>query len=320
MRDYCSTTPHHTDMNICQARACLQLQSFSQLITHVSRAEQQTDIDPALAHQLKCWHALALLSDRKFKAAARKLLEVRLDKLPSNINTSISVQDIAVYVTLMALAEFDRNDLHHRIIHNADFGPFLEKAPIMLELATSFYNSQYSRVMTILNQIIPDLRLDLHLGDHVEVLAKKIRANALIQYFTPFSSVDMAEMAKAFDVTVAKLESDLAELIVNGSISARIDSHNKRLHATESDQRTSTFVKAYHAGDLFRTEAMAMLLRVNLIRNNFVVKGGKGQGPAGGHDLFDMATAGMMMGGMGGLAGLGGLGGLGGMHRHHKGR
>lgn len=278
MRDYCSTPAHHTDMNVCQARACLQLQSFSQLLTHVARAEQTPDLDVTLANQLKCWSALAYMADRKYKVAARRFLEVRIDKLPDTITQTISVNDIAKYATLMALAEFDRADLNKSVLTNPDFGLFLEKEPIMLELAKSFYESQYGKCMSILNQIVPDLRFDIRIGDHIESLAKSIRSRALIQYITPFSSVDMVEMAKAFDMSIQNLEKDLAELIVHGSISARIDSHNKRLFATESDQRAATFAKSYDAADSFRSQTMAMLLRVNLIRHGFVVKGSKAPG------------------------------------------
>lgn len=310
MRDYCSTPAHHTDMNVCQARACLQLSSFSQLLTHVSRAEQQPDLDVTLANQLKCWTALSYLHDRKFKLAARRFIEVKADKLPTTINQTITINDIAKYATLLALAEFDRNELNNRILTNPEFALFLEKEPQMLELAKAFYESQYGTCMAILDEIVPALRLDYRLGDHVETLVKHIRARALTQYFTPFSTVDLNEMARAFNMTVPALEKELADLIVSGQISARIDSHNKRLYATESDQRATTFDKSYNAADSFRSQSMAMLLRINLIRNNFVVKGAKGQG---GQVMDIMDIPGMAYGGFGGL--MGSMGG-----RSHKGR
>lgn len=111
--------------------------------------------------------------------------------------------------------------------------------------------------------------------------------------------------------SVPNLEKELADLIVSGQISARIDSHNKRLYATQSDQRTATFDKSYNAADDFRSQSMAMLLRINLIRNGFVVKGAKGQGGAG-MDIMDIPMA---FGGFGGMAGL-----MSGMGRSHKGR
>ena len=47
------------------------------------------------------------------------------------------------------------------------------------------------------------------------------------QYFSPFSSVDLHRMAAAFNTTVPSLEDELTQLILDGQISARIDSNAK---------------------------------------------------------------------------------------------
>ena len=73
----------------------------------------------------------------------------------------------------------------------------------------------------------PDLLLDIHLHDHVTSLYQKIRSKALVQYFSPFISVDLNVMASAFNTDVLGLEKELSGLIMEGSIEARIDSHNK---------------------------------------------------------------------------------------------
>ena len=49
----------------------------------------------------------------------------------------------------------------------------------------------------------------------------------LWQYFSPYLSADMRKMAEAFNTTVSALEEELMQLILDGKISARIDSHNK---------------------------------------------------------------------------------------------
>ncbi len=73
----------------------------------------------------------------------------------------------------------------------------------------------------------PDLELDMHLHSHVKALYDEIRSRALVQYFSPFVTVDLNRMAAAFNSPVGQLESELAGLIMGGKISARIDSHNK---------------------------------------------------------------------------------------------
>lgn len=50
------------------------------------------------------------------------------------------------------------------------------------------------------------------------------------QYFSPYVSADMNKMAQAFNTTVAALEDELTQLILEGLINARIDSHSKVTH------------------------------------------------------------------------------------------
>jgi COP9 signalosome complex subunit 1 len=116
------------------------------------------------------------------------------------------------------------------------------------------------------------LLLDIYLHQHVASLYEKVRNKALVQYFSPFASVDLNIMAQAFNTTVANLEKELSRLIMEGSIQARIDSHNKRLYARQTDQRSSTFEKTVRLGEEYQETSKAMLLRVNILRNDFVVK------------------------------------------------
>ena len=44
---------------------------------------------------------------------------------------------------------------------------------------------------------------------------------------SPYMSADMRRMAEAFNTNVAALEDELMQLILEGQIQARIDSHNK---------------------------------------------------------------------------------------------
>ena len=94
-------------------------------------------------------------------------------------------------------------------------------------------------------------------------------------------TVDMKRMADAFNTPVMELEKELATLIMAGQIPARIDSHNKVLHARHADQRTATFQKALGMGDDYVRDSMALLLRINLMRHDFVVKGQSGDGGLG---------------------------------------
>jgi len=184
----------------------------------------------------------------------------------------IAQQDIAIYGGLTALATFDRAELKKKVIDSPSFRLFLELTPGLRELINDFYASRYGSCLKYLAKLKPTLQLDVHLNEHVEVLYQKIRNKALIQYFSPFMSVDMKTMADSFNTTVGGLEKELERLIMEDSIQARIDSHNKVLIARTTDQRTSTFEKSMKMGSEFQDNIQALVQRVNLLRNDFVVK------------------------------------------------
>jgi len=149
---------------------------------------------------------------------------------------------------------------------------FLELTPEIRELINDFHSSRYASCLKVLERLKPSLQLDIHLHEHVESLFSKIRNKALVQYFSPFLSIDLNTMAQAFNTNVTGLEKELSKLIMDNTIQARIDSHNKRLYARTTDQRSSTFDKSFQMGEEYQDNAKSMLLRINLLRNDFMVK------------------------------------------------
>jgi COP9 signalosome complex subunit 1 len=247
------------------------MNNYSHVTNYVSKAEQTPDVgDASIQPKLKACSGLANLENKKYKIAAQKFLETNFNL--TDFSDVISPQDIAIYGGLCALATFDRSELKKKVIDNQPFRNFLELVPEVREMINDFYSSRYKSCLSNLEKLRPDLQLDLHLHDHVEGLYQKIRNKALIQYFSPFISVDLNAMASAFNTSVGGLEKELARLIMDGSISARIDSHNKRLYARHTDQRSATFQNALRVGDEYQRNTTALLLRVNLMRNDFVIK------------------------------------------------
>lgn len=83
--------------------------------------------------------------------------------------------------------------------------------------------------------------LDLYLAPHVGALYSSIRSRALIQYFAPYASADMAKMATSFNTSVNALENELIGLILGGQIEGRIDSQNKVTSLTLTYDLNVTF-------------------------------------------------------------------------------
>ena len=291
-RDYCTTSKHIIAMCLNVIKASIQMGNFTHVTNYITKAESTPDgSDPTLLAQLRVAAGLAFLEAKKYKLAARKFLDVP-PELGSSYSEVASAQDVALYGGLCALASFDRAELKAKLIDAPGFKTFLELYPQVREAAHDFFQSRYASCLAHLEKLRPDLLLDLHLHDHVKQLYDDVRSKALVQYFSPFVTVDMRLMATAFNVGVDGLEKELAKLIMDKQIAARIDSQAKVLHARHADQRTATFAAALKMGDEYMRDTKAMLLRINLMRADFIVKGeGQGIGPSKSSRQEARATA-----------------------------
>ncbi|RHZ56299.1 hypothetical protein Glove_402g51 [Diversispora epigaea] len=286
-RDYCTTAKHVIEMCLNVIKVSIELGNFSHVHSYVIKAESTPDIQPLVQAKLKVAAALAHLDNNKYKQAANLFLETSFEiaQPQSQYSEVISPNDIAIYGALCALASFDRKQLKKQVIDNAEFKQFLELEPNIRELIYGFYNSKYNAVLSGLENYKNDFLLDIHLHSHVETLYDNIRKKALVQYFSPFLTVDMNKMAESFGTTVSKLERELAKLITENLIQARIDSHKKILCAKQQDHRSSIFQRSSKMGDEFELSTNAMLLRMNLLKANLVVQTSqKGEGGARRHN------------------------------------
>ncbi|KAJ3129946.1 hypothetical protein HK098_007212 [Nowakowskiella sp. JEL0407] len=270
-REYCSTPAQLADICMEVIKVSIELGNFTHVQSYVVKAESISLSDKKqLTAKLKCSTGLVnLVEAEKFSRAARSFLDVNFE-LGSSFSEILSPNDVAIYGGLCALASFDRADLKHRVIENSEFKQFLELEPQIRELIYAFYNSKYTTCLELMQRLKPDLLLDMFLHNHVDVLYENIRKKALVQYFSPFSSVDMNKMAKSFNTTVSQLEAEIATLIGENQIQARIDSHNKVLRIKKTDQRTQIFEKALKMSDEYQLQTKHTLLRMKLLRADLV--------------------------------------------------
>jgi len=280
-RDYCTNSAHIRDMCLNVIRVCIASNRYLTALTYIPKAEQALkQPDKITTAKLKSAAGLASIASLDFHAAANNFITVP-SELGSEFSDLIAPEDIALYGGICALATFDRHELKQKVIENPKFRFFLELMPRVRELVKSFHDSDYKQLLGILKSLETDIKLDIHLSQHHEVLYQNIWKRALIQYVSPYSSVCLKKMAKIFETNVSALEAELAKLIMqddydtensvttNGprlSIQARIDSHNKILYARQAndDQREITYRKAFAMGEEFCLEAQASILRANL--------------------------------------------------------
>ncbi|CAB1338337.1 unnamed protein product, partial [Coregonus sp. 'balchen'] len=245
-RDYCTSAKHVINMCLNVIKVSVYLQNWSHVLSYVSKAESTPEIAEQRGER-DCQSQSVLT---KLKCAAG-LAELASRKYKQAAKCFL-------------LASFDHCD-------------FAEVRDIIFK----FYESKYASCLKMLDEIKDNLLLDMYLAPHVRTLYTLIRNRALIQYFSPYVSADMTKMAQAFNTTVLALEDELTQLILEGLINARIDSHSKILYARDVDQRSHTFEKSIHMGKEFQRRAKAMILRAAVLRNQIHVKSPPREGSQG---------------------------------------
>lgn len=277
-RDYCTSGKHVVSMCMNVIKVSIYLRNWAHVLSYVSKAEGNPDYepppksnqDPGLASSLKCAAGLADLATKKYKSAAKHFLAVNFDYCV--YPEMLSSNNVTMYGGLCALATFDRQELQKLVIHSSSFKLFLELEPQLRDIIFKFYESKYASCLRLLDEIRDNLLLDMYIAPHVHALYTQIRNRALIQYFSPYLSADMHKMADAFNRSVPALENELMQLILDGQIQARIDSHNKILYAKDADQRSSTFEKAMNIGKEYQRRTRMLILRAAMLKAHIHVK------------------------------------------------
>uniref|UniRef100_UPI00358FBBF2 COP9 signalosome complex subunit 1-like isoform X2 n=2 Tax=Myxine glutinosa TaxID=7769 RepID=UPI00358FBBF2 len=278
-RDYCTSSKQSVNMCLNVIKVSVYLQNWSHVLAYVRRAEttretaECTDRDSqqvAVVTRLKCAAGLAELATKKYKQAAESFLQSSFDHC--DFPEMVSPNNVAVYGGLCALATFDRQELRRNIISSSSFKLFLELEPQVRDVIFHFYESNYACCLRMLDDMRDNLLLDMYLAPHVCTLYGQIRNRGLIQYFSPYSSADMHKMAKVFNMSLASLEDEACQLILDGLLSARIDSHSKTLYARDVDARSTTFERSLQTGRDFQRRTKAMVLRAAVLRNQIHVK------------------------------------------------
>lgn len=267
-RDFAAT--HRSQINQCLniIRVSILLRRWSAVSNHVLRAESQPNNDnqthPTVPTKLHCAAGLHELNSKRYKKAAKHFLSTNFDHFDAHFGILAPI-NIAVYGSLCALATYTRQELANQLINSASFKQFAELDPQLREAVSRFYESKYASCLSILQEVKNILLLDMYLAPHVERLYRAIRNKALVQYFEPYSSASMHKMAQAFYTNVNDLEKEIINLIYEGHIKARIDSHNKILFAKNTHLRSQTFERAINMGKMWQRQTRALISRTAIL-------------------------------------------------------
>ncbi|KAI9272433.1 26S proteasome subunit RPN7-domain-containing protein [Sporodiniella umbellata] len=280
-RDYCTNSQQTIEMCFNTIKVYADNNNFTHVVqTCIARADAipNTPHSPATATRLKCYQALTSLAipdtNKKFQSMAKILIDIPFE-FALTCNDILSPNDIAIYGGLSALSSFDRQEISTNLLNNSNFKNFLGLEPLVYELVESFYRSKYSRCFEILSEYKQLLQIDIFIQPNLDHLVQLVQEKAIKQYCIAYSNIDMRKMALAFNVDLNTLEEHLVDVIgKNEDITARIDSHNKVniVRTKAQDKRSQAFASSFAAGDDFEKSSKALLLRLNLLKANLIIK------------------------------------------------
>ncbi|CAJ2506842.1 Uu.00g080280.m01.CDS01 [Anthostomella pinea] len=216
---------------------------------------------------------VAYLGSDKYLEAAKSFLEVGDPTACQQYNDIASVNDVATYGGLLALASMDRLELQSRVLDSSTFRNYLELEPHIRKAISMFVNGRYSACLAILESYRPDYLLDIYLQKHVSTVFSLIRSKCIVQYFLPFSCVTLDSMNATFARPGESLEAELITMIKSGVLKARINTIDRLLVAVSTNARVAMQTKGLEAARNYEKEALERIRRVSLAAANLEVKG-----------------------------------------------
>jgi len=284
IRETCSTAEH-------TAAYCMQAFQFAAFqesgpnlsicAPYVQRLEQVADaLSPVDYARAKIASGLIALDKRHYRQATQLLTGLRSPALAGNATTLdfaailepiMRIGDFAQLLALLALSQLDRPALE-KFLSNPDFKVLFETEAELRGAVTGFHECHYYDALSKLAGRTAQMRLDLFLAPHATGLLQTVRSKAIRQFVAPFVTVQLSKMATVFRTTPAEVEKELALMIRNREIDARIDKTRGALQAAHADQDEQAALKAAALAQE-TVEDTEMALRVlSMYRNGVVVQ------------------------------------------------
>jgi len=229
MRPDVSTPKQIVDVGKHLIRVSLQRREWGMVSAHLSKlgGNQGPEDERILQPYLKIVSGIALLGQEKYADAAMSFLAADPTAPSSTYSEIASVNDVAVYGGLLALASMERDVVQKKVLENSNFRIFLEQEPHIRRAVNQFVNGRYSACIATLESYRPDYLLDIYLQKHISKIYSEIRSKCIIQYLIPFSCVTLRTMNAAFGIGEKSIEEELIAMIRAGSLQARINTIDK---------------------------------------------------------------------------------------------
>ena len=277
--DYTSTQAHKLESNMAIFTASMDAGNMQQARQYINR------IDPSLANVTKnksrAAYGIDCMAEGDFKGAARNFLDCD-GSLIGTFQEVVSAEDIALYGTLCAAASSTFVEVQKNVVENKTFRPLLETVPDLRSLLQRYSPSNSGEFLQWIDKRRGELSLDPYLSKQVGHLVGSIVDRILVQYFKPYRTLQISQVAEKLGIPMLEMEARFASLITAKKIAARIDSQEHTLHANIENEREQAIQKVGDIAATHATNVRQAILRLSLLKHMFCVEPPKDSEEAGG--------------------------------------
>jgi len=272
-KEYCSLPKQLSDVWLDIVVTSIDLNSFSQSLSYIEKAEACLHGSPDKLVQAKLQLSSGIVKLRlgHFKDVPGTLSEVD-PCIRGQISALASAEDITVYATLTAVAVLSRREIR-RLLEHSSFRQFYEHCMHVRIFAQDYLAGNFDSCLKFLTTYKPQFLLEINLSSSVEELYRLITNQIVVQYMTPYSVVDLVKMSQRLNLNQVELEKLIAALVSSRKLSGKIDSLCNCFHR-QDDEGTLTTTTVEHllrVATKNQHDVKKSILRLSLMQHSFSV-------------------------------------------------
>eukprot|EP00878_Enallax_costatus_P019958 GHUV01021074.1.p1 GENE.GHUV01021074.1~~GHUV01021074.1.p1 ORF type:complete len:357 (+),score=103.98 GHUV01021074.1:261-1331(+) len=210
------------DMVFSQIRLAILYNDWQQVKKLLGRAKTICEAGGDWEHKnkLKVYEGVAAMHARDFKRAA----ELLLDSIATFTTSELfDYTKVVTYAVICGLVSLDRVSLKKQVVDSPEIRSVIGHVPELESCMNALYDCNYKTFFKSFLGVVDIIRADMYTHPHVRYYMREVRLVAYNQFLESYKSVTMESMANAFDVGLPFLDSEIADFICAGRISAKID-------------------------------------------------------------------------------------------------
>jgi COP9 signalosome complex subunit 1 len=172
---------------------------------------------------VKTLEAISHLPQDRFKEAAIRMVNNIGITNEDLLTTIVRPRDLGFYAILCSLHSMSRAEIKTHILNASNFKSLMDstgdiQGQQFSDVIENFLNGRYMEFQRQIAAIARDMQYDVFFGHRIQKIVKEIRKKALVQYVTPYKVIDLKEIGRAFDMSIERVEQEIAELIIQKHI------------------------------------------------------------------------------------------------------